>query len=293
MLYFLIVNFWSKELIENLLLSDEFACHRPAVVVVNNSPEEHFQATTLKQLNVTLLDAEQNLGFGAGCNLGLRHIYRENPDAIVWLLNPDTQLLKGAISYLQVCFQKFPEVAILGTRIQDCYGKLWFDKGNFNPWLGTLSHHGYQLPQEETTPKVLPSRWVSGCSLILNLSQFDQLPLFDPNYFLYYEDNDLCERAYRSNYIIAVTQAVLVAHSVSLLTNRDLYSKWRHATFSKLHFLQKHGTFLALALNISHVLGKAILDFLRGNCLICRGRFAGLQRFLIFQFRQARWIAKL
>lgn len=293
MLYFLIVNFWSKDLIENLLLTDEFIRHQPAVIVVNNSPQEQFEPATLKNLRITLLDAGGNIGFGPGCNLGLRYIYEKNPQAIVWLLNPDTQLLSGAINYLETCFQKFPEVAILGTRIQDSQGKLWFDRGKFNPWLGTLSHQSHHRPQPHKTPKILPSRWVSGCSLALNLSQFDQLPLFDPNYFLYYEDNDLCERAYQLQYTIAVTQAVLVAHSVSLLTNRDLHAKWRHATFSKLHFLQKHGTFLALILNIIHVLGKAAIDFLRGNCSICKGRFAGLLRFLLFQLRQVKWANKL
>ncbi len=293
MLYLLIVNFWSQDLIQNLLLSHEFSCHQPRIIIVNNSPQERFQLSRFSSLNITLLEAGQNLGFGAGCNLGIRHIYRENPHAVIWLLNPDTQLVKGAIDYLKDCFENFPEVAILGTRIQDSQGKLWFDRGKFNPWLGTLSHRGYQLSQTDPKPRVFPSRWVSGCSLVLNLSRFEQLPLFDPNYFLYYEDNDLCERAYRSNHFIAVTQAVLVTHSVSLLTNRDLYTKWRHATFSKLHFLQKHGTPLAVILNIGYIFGKAISAFLKGHSALSRGHFAGLGQFLIFQWHQAKWLIKL
>lgn len=283
MIYFITVNYYSTELVKQLLASIATSDKEYKFLIINNSPEDaSINKITQSYPFVTVITARENLGFGGGCNLGIQYVYNLDHRAIIWLINPDTTLEKIAISYIKQCFAQYPHLAILGTRVRDLQGNIWFNLGTFNPWIGSLKH---QLKQEkffDFQVKTLNCRWVSGCSMVLNLSQFKSCPTFDPHYFLYYEDADLCERYYKQGYRIAVTQAVLVTHIVSVLSRRNLYSRFKHATYSKLYFLQQHGTVLALCLNFFYMLLLVVLLFPQ-NRPAALGRWQGLTNFIYYQ----------
>ncbi|MBC6476422.1 MAG: glycosyltransferase family 2 protein [Hormoscilla sp. GM7CHS1pb] len=284
MIYLLIVNYYSTDLIAGLLTSI-YPADNPnlRVIIVNNYPED--RAITIAQLaaartDLILITAETNLGFGAGCNLGIQHVYQANPQALIWLLNPDTTIEPDAVAYIMECFQENPDLAILGTKIRDAQGNIWFSEGRFNPWIGSLPHQSRNMDNGGGRVKIIPCRWVSGCSMILNLARFNHCPKFDFHYFLYYEDNDFCERYYQQGYQIAVTQDVKVTHLVSATTHKDKTAKFRHATYSKLYFLKQHGTVLALGLNLVYMLAKVVLLLPRDRASAL-GRWQGLQNFIL------------
>ena len=242
-------------------------------VIVNNSASDASVYCLQQEFEqVDILTATDNLGFGGGCNLGTEYAYQQDSQAWVWLINPDAMLMPCAIAYVQACFKAQPSISILGTRIQTSEGDIWFAQGRFNWWTGSLKHRLSQQPNQkpvandivandtvaDDTVKVLPSRWVSGCSMIFNLQRFARPPLFDLNFFLDYEDAEICERYYRQGHEIGVTQAVLVTHAVSAITHRNRRAKFRHATFSKLYFLYRYGSPLALALNVVYMLGWSV-----------------------------------
>ena len=276
MLYLLIVNYHSAELIESLLASVPIT--EVHIIIVDNSPGDRALSSFSERYpNLTLLSPTENLGFGGGCNLGLNWVWERDRQAMVWLINPDTTLHDGAIACIRQCLQVHPDIAILGTQIVDSQGELWFTQGQFNRWLGSLSDREAIATSDAL---VTPCRWVSGCSLILNFPKFDRPPQFDRHYFLYYEDTDLCERYFQQGYAIAVTQAVLVTHQVSATSDRNLPAKFRHATYSKLYFLQCHGTGLALVLNLGYLTLKIIASLLQGKRAVAIGRSQGIQQFL-------------
>ncbi|MEO1396654.1 MAG: glycosyltransferase family 2 protein [Cyanobacteria bacterium J06634_5] len=265
MLYFVSVNYYSTALLRQLLSSVSGLLFRAPYqfIVVNNSPDDRsVEALEAEFEQVIVLPAVGNLGFGGGCNLGFDYAYQQDPQALVWLINPDALLVPQAVTYIQDCFERQPTLSILGTRIRASEEDVWFAKGHFNPWTGSLKHRlpatqlG-ELSADEPT-RVLPSRWVSGCSMIFNLQQFQACPTFDLNFFLDYEDAEICERYGQQGHEVGVTQAVLVNHAVSAITHRNRRAKFRHATFSKLYFLYKHASALALGLNIVYILAWSL-----------------------------------
>jgi N-acetylglucosaminyl-diphospho-decaprenol L-rhamnosyltransferase len=284
-IYFLIVNYFSTDHIKKLITSIEATNSRCDQIVVNNSTD-YLLIDRLGQqyADLKIIQAADNIGFGCGCNLGIQSVYNQNPDALVWLINPDTTLDRQAIDYIQQCFDREADLAILGTRIRDRNGLIWFHEGKFNRWLGSLT---YQPGAEEADPmevKVVRSRWVSGCSLIINLSQFNHCPQFDDHYFLYYEDNDFCERYYQQGYSIAVTQAALVTHLVSATTEGKQAFRYQHSTFSKLYFLSQHGTIVAVLLNLVYMPLLALL-LLFSQPAVAIGRIQGWLKFINYQLR--------
>ncbi len=261
MLYFLSVNYHSTELLHHLLQSvATLSFVEPyEVIIVNNSPNDDSVYILEQEFDhIRILNADNNLGFGGGCNLGLFYAHQRNPKSFVWLINPDATLVVGAAKYVKECFHSNPGISILGTRIRAGKADIWFAQGRFNRWTGSLKHRLSGACTAEHSPDqpatVLPSRWVSGCSMIFNLCQFNDCPEFDTNFFLDYEDAEICERYFRQGYEIRVTQAVLVDHAVSAITGRNRRAKFRHATFSKLYFLYKHASWFAIGLNLSYML---------------------------------------
>ena len=281
-LYFLSVNYYSAALLSDLMHTLDT---NHGIVIVNNSPSDRMVHGLAGQVyaggEVTVLDAPDNGGFGSGCNLGLAWIYARSPNALVWLINPDTCLMPHAVSTVRQCFQQqvqHREIAILGTPILDLNGKAWFSEGRFNRWTGSVQS---SLPLKrpiDTRGRPVPTRWVSGCSMVLNLGELGHCPQFDDVYFLYYEDCDLCERYFQQDYMLAIAPVPLVVHAVSSITGRHPSPKYIHATFSKLTFLRRHATPLALALNIIYLFAQSVL--LRfTNPIAAKGRWIGLQHF--------------
>lgn len=278
--YLITVNYYSAELVKRLLASLQSVQGELRLLVINNSPEDVSVNELEKHPGVSVIHAPKNLGFAAGCNLGIKSLYQQGVRDLLWLINPDATVEREAILYVKQCLQAEPTVAILGTKIRDCQGQIWFETGRFNPWLGSLKHRCRKPKPTPVQRTVEDCRWVSGCSLIFNLQHFDHCPQFDEHYFLYYEDADLCDRYYCQGYRIAVTTAVLVTHAVSQVTQKNQLAKYQHATYSKLYFLQQRGTAIALVLNLAYLSLHAIGLLLQGKIAAARGRWHGITQFV-------------
>ena len=246
-LYFVIVNYHSTELIVRLLQSIETVAIADAsnycVIVVNNSPEDasiHHLASEC----FIVLESGANVGFGRACNLGIDWVYARHPEAIIWLLNPDTRLTTGALAQARNLLSNHSNLSILGTVVREPDGKVWFGGGEFVPETG-------QIVALETLPEALqpdsqtaylPAKWVTGCSLLLNLRCFPSAPHFDPDYFLYYEDFDFCLRYARQGHTIGLTGKISPIHYPSSIAGRNAHLRLQHSLYSYLLALEKHAS---------------------------------------------------
>ena len=241
MLYFLVVNYNSSDLVKRLLDSLVFAGEE-RVVIVNNSPEDR-EIANLASEQTTIIQAEQNLGFGKACNLGINWIFQQSDRAIIWLINPDTyfETKLSPASLALSFFQKYPEISILGTTVWNSDGELVSAGGTFTPGTAASTIIDRLPPNKNLEQDYDLTDWVSGCSLLINLDNFSQAPQFDPRYFLYYEDLDFCLRYGRQEHQIAIANFIKLAHDTSSITNRNITQKYRHITQSYLIHIEKYG----------------------------------------------------
>lgn len=241
-LYFLVVNYNSSSLVKRLLESlPDKNLDSYKIIIVNNSTEDK----NIYRLNgdrITIIEAKHNLGFGKACNLGLNWIYERDERAIVWLINPDAyfELGMSPVDTAIAFFQNHPQISILGTTVYNSQGELTAAGGAFIPGKAALDIIT-SFP-ENVSEGYLETDWVSGCSLLINLTNFIQGPSFDPRYFLYYEDLDFCLRYSQQGHQIAVTDLLRVRHDTSSITDRNLYQKYRHVTHSYLVHIEKYGS---------------------------------------------------
>ncbi|MBD2488083.1 glycosyltransferase [Aulosira sp. FACHB-615] len=237
MIYFLTVNYYSTNLLTKLINSLPSSNQiNYKFIIVNNSPDDS-EISNLKHEFVQIIHAETNIGFGQACNLGIKYIYQENKQAIIWIINPDAYLPDNSLAQAKIFFDSHSELSIIGSIIYTPIGEVWFGGGNFTPTTGAI------LSQDlltNTDKDYITCDWVSGCSLIINLGNFSEIPLFDPAYFLYYEDFDFCRRYAQQGYLIAVTKKISVIHQPSSITNRNIFLKIKYSTYSYLLTLEKY-----------------------------------------------------
>ncbi|MEM8828585.1 MAG: glycosyltransferase family 2 protein [Cyanobacteria bacterium P01_G01_bin.19] len=242
--YLLTVNYNSSELILRLInsLTTEDRSNYQ-LVIVNNSPEDR-KISDLKHDFIHIIESKKNLGFGKACNLGLNWIAQQNHRVIAWLINPDayfeTENNRSAIKDAIALFQKHPHISILGTTVYNAAGEMTSAGGTFTPdtaALTVLDRLPANLEQD-----YFKTDWVSGCSLLINLANFKEVPQFCDRFFLYYEDLDFCLRYRQQGHQIAVTNLLKVIHDTSTITDRNILQKYRHITQSYLIYIEKYGS---------------------------------------------------
>jgi GT2 family glycosyltransferase len=184
----------------------------PAIVVVDNaSPDgsgEALGAALRDRPFVTLLRAPRNGGFGAGCNLGITHVLSRWPRLEhVLLLNPDAELAPDGLARMAATLQEHPRAGVVGCRIDDTNGNLWFGAGRWRPW--TLARLHGAPPPGATEHR---SDLVTGACMLLAADLLRSGLRFCEDYFLYCEDVDLCLRVRDLGREIWVTQRARARH---------------------------------------------------------------------------------
>jgi N-acetylglucosaminyl-diphospho-decaprenol L-rhamnosyltransferase len=215
----IIVSYKTADLTIRALHSLEPQRHSPGVrlrvVVVDNASGDYpaiEDAVTRRAWAawVMLVQAPRNGGFAYGNNLGARKAYGTAVPDYIYLLNPDAEVLPGAISGMVRYLETHPGAGIVGSGIVNRDGSAWPIAFRFPGLLSELeSGLGLRLAtwilKRWTVPRIMgdePERvdWVCGASVMIRPEVFAAIGGMDENYFLYYEETDFCYRASRAGF---------------------------------------------------------------------------------------------
>ncbi|MBD1938839.1 glycosyltransferase [Microcoleus sp. FACHB-68] len=259
MIYLVTVNYYSTELLEKLITSiqeDRNIFYQ--LVIVNNSPADLSINSLKNSREILILDAGENIGFGRACNLGLNWVYDQDPQAIVWIVNPDALLVEKSLKEAYQFVAANPEVSITGTSVYEPNGNVWFAGGQFAPQNGKIIASEGVLPPECSA--YVPVDWVTGCSMLINLKHFPECPQFDSDYFLYYEDFDFCRRYAKQGHLIVFTCEIKIIHHPSSITSRHPDLKQQHSIYSYLLALEKHTSPSVLFSRLAKIFVSALIS---------------------------------
>ena len=270
------INYYSAPLINRLINSlawNELINYQ--LIIVNNSPQDR-EIANLQNDRVNIIEADSNLGFGRACNLGLEFIYQQDSQAIVWLINPDAYFTSNYLEKIPGFFSQYSDISILGTTIYNPNGSVWFARGTFSRQSGVVV--STKISEINIKKDYFESDWVSGCSLLLNLKNFDYCPHFDINYFLYYEDFDFCYRYAQMGHKIAVSDRFPIIHESSSITNRNQINKIKHSTYSYLLTLHKYSSSKMFWMRFARLFFHALV-ILPFNSQVALGKIIGIYNY--------------
>jgi len=245
--------------------------HGFEVVIVDNPAVEGTAAFPIPAgLLVRRVAAPKRLGFAAACNLGAKAAQGR----FLLFLNPDVRLDRSAMSRLMAILVDRPHV---GAAV----GRLTGPDGRFQPSCRrypttarlTLSRGSIlgRVAKPKTGPYTLPDyplptevEAAAAAMMMLRRDVFDRVGGFDPAFFMYLEDTDLCYRlregGYATMYVPDAGGVHLWGHSTARYRFRRLLwhhrSVWRY--FSKHETAQGSRLLLAPALAANCLLSLAV-----------------------------------
>jgi GT2 family glycosyltransferase len=233
--FIIILNYNGKDILKKCLLS-VFKNDYPnfeIVLVDNNSTDGSLETAKADFSKAHFIKNEENLGFSAGNNIGIRFALERMADYIL-LLNNDVEVEKDFLSHLISIAQENREVGVLSPLIFDGNTRqVWFSGGIIS-WLRMKSFH------KKTTKKkdFYESSFVTGCAMLVKKEVFKKIGLFDEDYFLYWEDADFGLRAGKAGFKKVVVTSSWVYHFEKSQKNKENKTYW--LVISGLVFFRKN-----------------------------------------------------
>lgn len=209
------------------------------IVVVDNSVDAVEEECLRRCLpaDVRLLVSPRNLGFGEGCNWAIQHTSAN----LIWLVNPDVRVLPGCLDALVDALDANPELAAVAPRQFLDKSRQWLLPPSWlptaiNTWvrekaarcLAARSRYVRAMRAEAVRFWMAPSgsvvvqRALSGAAILVRRSSLraDEA-VFDPAYFMYFEDSDFCLRMRGRGLRLAVVVDAVAVHMWEMAPHKD------------------------------------------------------------------------
>ena len=235
----IVVNWNGRRFLDDCLssmLATDYA--RFSVLVVDNASSDDSVEFVRRQFpQVEICRNDFNLGFAVAANIGLR---RPGYDIAV-ILNPDVIVTRDWLRELVAPMLNDPTIGIAGCKLYYPGGRLIQHAGGYVTEPQALPGH-YGLNEQESGQhnSIRDVDYVIGAALAVKRETLDQIGLFDEEYFLYFEDTDLCVRARRAGYRVVYVPGATAIHVESVVTNKGSLGYYRHMHTSRWRFLLKH-----------------------------------------------------
>lgn len=225
----IVVTFNSAHCISKI----KFLNDLPNVVFIDNSSEDDTCASISAEIpNAKILINQKNKGFGAANNVALNQVETDYS----LLLNPDCITSAEEVTKLLQVAYIYPDAAIIAPHLIRKDGSI--EVSYRWPHANWISRG----PQAEGPCCV---GFACGAALLLNMNVMREIGFFDESFFLYYEDEDLCQRVFNHKKQIILTPNAHVTHFSrgSVKGKNPLKSEFirgYHHAQSKLIFEHKH-----------------------------------------------------
>jgi hypothetical protein len=241
------------------------------VVVDNDSRDGTVEYLRAHHPWITVIESDANIGFGRGCNLGAR----EARTPYLLFINPDADLEPEALAVLLEFLELRPKAGLAAPAIVAPDGELQETGTLPTPWSVLRAAAGRAIPRKiQPGEQAFPVEWICGAAVLIRRSLFESLGGFDPRFFLYFEETDLCKRAREQGAEIWAVGEAVANHldgAVARRTGRDLYLGCiaQHYFESRYYYLAKHhGRLAAIATEVGELIilaMRAVPRFLRGR----------------------------
>jgi len=230
-------------------LSDSIKTHLPTdlyewIVADNNSAED----MSAKLTGANYLRFTENYGFGKSNNLAAE----KAKGPYLFFVNPDCEFIENCIPALLAVMK---DAAIAGPRVLNPDGSLQLSFGRYLSICKEAQQK--KRMQNEQTPQVqnwiremgtFSPDFISGCALMIRSDVFRKMGGFDPVFFLYHEDVDICKRVSTSGHSIIYLSTARIVHERNKSVNQIRERVNIEIRKSQLYYYRKHNSPLQLLL---------------------------------------------
>ena len=158
------------------------------IIVIENSNNTNFKnKLESKFKNLKCFLTGQNLGYAKGNNFGLSKVKSD----FALILNPDATLGSNTIENFLKCAEKVKDFSIIGPAVQD----------------------EFKSKNKKVEEEIFEVDYLKGFAMFLNMKEFKDIGFFDENFFIYFEEIDLCKRLKSKNKKIYLIKSITIQHA--------------------------------------------------------------------------------
>jgi hypothetical protein len=217
----IIVNYNTETLLPeaiSALLKSSHAVKMQAIIVDNASKDNSIKLIREHYPEFKLIENKINVGFGRANNQALEFA----SGRYILLLNTDAFVSEDTVQKTVAYMDGNPKCGILGVKLIGRDGSLQPSARYFpTPWNRFLSRTGLNRLFKKTQmvdnmnwdhADIRSCDWVPGCYYLIRREVVEQVGLFDPRYFLYYEEVDHCFSAKKAGWDVVFYPSTSVIH---------------------------------------------------------------------------------
>lgn len=275
----ILVNYKTKDLTLNCIKSiyeKTTGVDFEIIVVDNNSQDGSAEAIEQEFQNVKVIYNKINVGFGAANNIAIK----QAKGKYILCLNTDTLLINNAIKIMFDFMEgkANQQVGVCGGILYDSNNKPCTLGGNLPSLKEVFWKFGIRnILKKQYNDKVRTAfslneisnsttiGYITGADIFFRKSILDKVGLYDENFFMYYEESDLCKRILEKHYEIKLVKEAKIIHYGGKSETSSLIQLQR-SKVSELYYFKKHFPNQVLLLKLMYF----ILYFVRGY--ICQNK---------------------
>ena len=215
------------------------------ILIIENSSDSDFKEQIEKKYdNVEVVLSHKNLGYGAGNNLGLKKINTR----YVLISNPDVVYNNDFFKNLNIYLETKIDFSMLGASYND--QRHFASAGYFDKKAIKKDFNNEGLKEVD---------WIMGCTMVIDKKNIKTNSYFDENFFMFWEEFDLCKRSKSNNGKIFCSSKLLIdhlgnmgsfAHDPEKFILAEKFRNW-HITWSEFYFKKKHYSYFFAITNMS------------------------------------------
>ncbi len=235
-------------------------------LVDNRSADESVSFVKESFPEVVLIDAGKNLGFAGGNNLGIERAMADGVDYLL-LLNNDTDVNPDMLAKLVNHMEAHPKVGIAQPKLLLMDYRDTLDScGSWLTKTGFLIHFGCEEKDAPKYNKVTPIFTIKGAAMIVRRQTIEAIGSFDDDFFAYFEETDLCWRAWLLGWRVHYAPVTTVYHKIGGSTKKIgspviNYHSFKNRIMSLIKNLAWYNLIWILPLHLVMVLGFSLIYF--------------------------------
>jgi len=216
-------------------------------IVVDNGSSDG-SADLARSLGATIvIERDVNLGFSSSNNEGFRSARGD----FIGFVNPDIRIDFSDLAKLRSIAEA--ENAIVSPQLLNADGSLQPNGRGFPLLVDKVRNRlgdearllgQYLLYSETSEPRAVC--WLMGASVFGTRTLFERIGAWDSHFFLYYEDKDICLRAWKSGFSVLLVPAAQWVHGWARETKKASALPWKREVASMVKFYSRYPEFLFL-----------------------------------------------
>jgi GT2 family glycosyltransferase len=219
-----VLNWNSFQVTLDCLLSLRKADYRNfEVVLVDNGSTDSSSEQLVESIpEIRLIKNGTNLGFAAGCNVGMRDALGRGADYVL-LLNNDTVVAPDFLTQLVQVAESDPTIGVLNPKIYffDPPDRLNYAGGAHKRWRLYPITIGYRQKDRGQFDQMREMSFLSGCAMLIKAEVLRQVGVFEEVYFHFYEDVEWSLRATKAGFKGMYVPKAVIWHKEHFVTSKN------------------------------------------------------------------------